>query len=404
MAANKKNQQRVKLTVAAPVYGKGGRPAAIVRYAAGRIKNIGINLLLFALIVAGTYIEMDHHRYTHISIVESKLRDGEDSDQYRAFKNGVIRYNKDGVAYLLNGTHEQWIQAAQMKTPAVDVCGNAFAVYDVGGNSIYVFESSGLKGEIKTAMPVEKVSVSGQGIVAALLKDQESPVLIVYDAVGNVLAKQQINAQTEGYPTAMRISADGYRLVVSYAGLSEGSIQTETRLYSFLKQETKGNNSETNEPQLRFRSDGLIGDIVLFENGNMALVSENGFYLFKRGELDRDPMHISFDTSINSLCYDDKRIGFLMRDMESEGGRICLYDAQGKVIFSKPCKEVYDRVELIRDRLILKGETEAAIVSDQGEYKFEGDLKDSIITIVPGRWMNQYGWFNKSGYRSFRLK
>lgn len=52
----------------------------------------------------------------------------------------------------------------------MDVNEDVFAIADVGGNTIMIFQKSGLKGEIETTLPIEKISVSNQGIVSAILK------------------------------------------------------------------------------------------------------------------------------------------------------------------------------------------------------------------------------------------
>lgn len=401
--AEKNRKKRNTALAAVPDTGKGGRPVRWLLYVARRIKNAGINLLLFALALTATYISVDHHEYKNFAVYASQLKEGEDSNQYCAFKDGVIRYNKDGVSYMTGGTHEQWIQATQMKAPAISIRGNAFAVYDVGGNAILVFESAGKKGEIKTPMPIEKLSVSGQGIVAVLLKDQSDPVLMVYDAVGNVLARQQINGLTQGYPTALALSADGRILAVSYANVTGGRLFSDTRVYSFSDHATQTKAAQS-EPQMKFSSDGLTGDINIFSNGNIAVVGTDGYDLFRQGELEKEPRHIAFDTSIVSLCYDDDKIGVLTRDASSGNSMVTLYDTNGKEIFSRQFAGDYERLELIKDQLILKGETQAVILSEQGLVKYEGDLKDSIITIVPQRRLNHYGWYNKKGYRGIRLR
>lgn len=63
-----------------------------------------------------------------------------------------------------------WIQPTQIKTPMIEIKENAFAVADRGGNSIMVFTKEGLKGEIETTLPIEKIAISDQGIVSAILK------------------------------------------------------------------------------------------------------------------------------------------------------------------------------------------------------------------------------------------
>ena len=71
--------------------------------------------------------------------------------------DGIIRYSRDGVVFLDRKNEEQWIQPVQLQNPIIEVRDDAFAVADSGGNSIYVFTEDGLKGEIETTLPIEKI-------------------------------------------------------------------------------------------------------------------------------------------------------------------------------------------------------------------------------------------------------
>ena len=91
------------------------------------------------------------------------------------FANGIVRYNRDGVVFLNKKNEEKWIQSTQLKNPIIEVKEKAFAVGDIGGNSILVFSEEGLKGEIETSLPIENMAISDQGIVTVLLKNETAP-------------------------------------------------------------------------------------------------------------------------------------------------------------------------------------------------------------------------------------
>lgn len=61
--------------------------------------------------------------------------------------------------------------------PFLDVNEKSAAIADKGGNDIIVFQEDGLKGEIHTTLPIEKINVSEQGIVGAILKMTHQPKL-----------------------------------------------------------------------------------------------------------------------------------------------------------------------------------------------------------------------------------
>ena len=93
-----------------------------------------------------------------------------DNSNYREYAGGVLKYSRDGIVYLDKKGQEIWNQPCQMKNPIVEVCKGTAAVGDQSGTSILVFQKDGLKGEIKTTSPIQKLVVSEQGIVGVVLK------------------------------------------------------------------------------------------------------------------------------------------------------------------------------------------------------------------------------------------
>lgn len=160
-------------------------------------------LILAVLAICGTYLLLDNKTYGTAREAASYTKEISDTSNYVQFAKGIIRYNRNGVVYLNKKNEEVWIQPTQIKTPMIEVKENAFAVADRGGNSIMVFTKDGLKGEIETTLPIEKIAISDQGIVSAILKNENSPQIISYDAAGNILVEQQITLGTTGYPVPL---------------------------------------------------------------------------------------------------------------------------------------------------------------------------------------------------------
>ena len=130
-------------------------------------------------------------------------------NSYEEFAEGVLKFSRDGIAYLDDSGQEQWNLPYQIKNPFLDVNSESAAVADKGGNNIMVFQKDGLKGEIKTTLPIEKIAVSEQGIVAAVLKNESTPQIICYDIAGNVLVEHKSSMVGIGYPVDIAISPDG---------------------------------------------------------------------------------------------------------------------------------------------------------------------------------------------------
>ena len=140
-----------------------------------RRNTILIAVAIFIVAVAGVYFFLKYQTYSSMQVIDTYESKSTDNAEYQQCMEGVLRYSKDGVALLTKKGEEIWNQPCQMKNPIVETCGESIVVGDKGGTSIFVFERKGLKGEMQTTRPIEKLTVSSQGIVGAILKDEEVP-------------------------------------------------------------------------------------------------------------------------------------------------------------------------------------------------------------------------------------
>ena len=183
-----------------------------------------------AIAAAALFLLVNLQTYTKARVSDTyKIRGVSDSN-YEEFAGGVLKYSRDGVSYLNRKGEEQWNQPCQIKNPFVDVNEVSAVVADKGGNDIMIFQREGLKGEIKTTLPIEKISVSEQGIVSVIVKNEFDPSIICYDAAGNVLVELQASFEGEGYPVDVAISGDGEVMQVVYLCMKDTVAVSYTHL------------------------------------------------------------------------------------------------------------------------------------------------------------------------------
>ena len=150
-------------------------------------KKIRIRILIvFILIMAasvGIYLFIHLQTYTNVRVANTYPEAGSTDSNYKEFSEGVLRYSRDGMAYLSQQGEEKWNQAYQIKTPTVVAGDDCAIIFDKGGNDVVIFQKDGVKGEIHTTLPIEKATVSSQGIVCAVLKDShpKSSVMILQE-------------------------------------------------------------------------------------------------------------------------------------------------------------------------------------------------------------------------------
>ena len=69
-------------------------------------------------------------------------------------------------------------------------------------------DEKGAKGEIHTNYPIEKIAVAENGIVSTILNNENSPMVVCYDATGNVLVEHRASTYRNRIPDWNRTFAE----------------------------------------------------------------------------------------------------------------------------------------------------------------------------------------------------
>ena len=178
--------------------------------------KLKFGLVLLAAAAVGVYLLVNLQTYSQVRITEVYENEGAANNNYREFEGGILKYSRDGISYLNQNGKEQWNHSYQIKSPFIELEQETGVIADKGGNDIFVIQKDGIKGEIHTAMPIEKISVSKQGIVCAVLKNDSSAEVICYDIKGNVLVEHKTSPAGTGYPLDVSLSQDGEVMQVLY--------------------------------------------------------------------------------------------------------------------------------------------------------------------------------------------
>jgi hypothetical protein len=360
---------------------------AVKQHKKSRIKRGAIVVLLVAMIAAGTFLLVKNHSYTSINKAASYTNETADNNKYIQFKDGIVRYSRDGIVFLNRKNEEQWIQSCQMKNPIIDVNKDVFAVADNGGNSILVFTEEGLKGEMETTLPIEKISVSGQGIISVILKNESSPMIVSYDATGNILVEQHVTVNSSGYPLALDMSEDGSILAVSYLSMKDGKIKSKVAYYNFGD---TGKTKTDNEVGIEEYDGMIIPELFFMDENTSVVVGDSAFIIYSGKEKPRKLKEIDIDQEIKSVFHTEKYIGFVLLNKEKSGYEARLYDKSGKQIMNKDFSGEYSNIKMIGDEIIMFDGSRCCIITKNGIQRFSGDLKTNALEVIPTWGINRY--------------
>lgn len=352
-----------------------------------KIRRLLVPAVLILLAVCGTYLLLKNQTYTQARTAREYPADISDTSSYARFEDGIVRYNRDGVAFLNKKNEEQWIQPAQIQNPIIVVKEKAFAVADNGGNNIMVFTEEGLKGEIETTLPIEKITVSDQGIVSAVLKDESSPKIISYDATGNILVEQKTTAGTTGYPVALEVSDDGRMLAASYLYTEGAVIKSRVVFYNFGE---TGQGKTDNIVSSYEYDDTVAAEIFFMGEDRSIVVGDNSFIIYKGKEEPQKEKEITVGQEIQSVFHSDQYIGFVLLNRDKSGYELRLYNRLGEQILNRDIPAKYDNVKIDGDEVIMFDGTKYCIVTATGIIKFNGDIKINALEMFRASGLNRY--------------
>lgn len=359
----------------------------VLKFRLTKIRRVLVPLVLIFLAVCGTFLLLDNQTYTRVRIASEYPGDRTGSSGYAQFADGIVRYNRDGVVFLNRKNEEQWIQSAQIQNPIISVRDKAFAVADNGGNTILVFTEEGLKGEIETTLPIEKITVSDQGIVTAILRNESSPKIISYDAVGNILVEQQVIMGTTGYPVAIEMSDDGNILAAGYLYMDSAVVKSKVIYYNFGEtgQEKKDNIVASDD-----YDNTVMAEIFFMGDDRSVVVGDDRFVIYRGKDVPEKEKEIELDQEIQSVFHSDQYIGFILLNQDKSGYELRLYNRLGEQVISRDISGTYSNVKIDGDEVIMYDGSRCCIITSAGIKKFEGEISVDALEIFKAPGINRY--------------
>ena len=349
-----------------------------------------IVVLLLAAVILIAYFYMDYQRktYSNYSIIEWNELSGMENSNSVSFGGNILRYNKDGVAYVDYTNAQIWNQPYEMGSPMLDVSDQVAAVADKGGNKIYLFDEKGLTGEIDTVLPIQKIAVSDADTVAVLLKDGSVSRVNYYNKSGEVISEMKIGMDNMGYPMAMDVSPDGKMFMLSFLSVSGGSLDTVISYYNF------GNVGQEYKDRLvksKTYEDSVFPEVEFLDDSTSVAYGDTMACIYKGSQIPEESATITFAQEIQSVFSDATHLGFILsNDKEGTPYLAEVYNLSGKKIFSEDVSLAYTQVKLDREKVILFNDTEFSVYSLSGIHKFEGEYESTIKDVISTNKQSRY--------------
>lgn len=364
-----------------------------------RMQNV-LTVFLLLSILLSTYLLVEIQTYDNMHTMQEYGDAGTDNSNYAKYSDGILKYSRDGAAYLDKKGEEQWNQSYQLQNPFINTNGDALVIGNLGGNDLYVFDEKGLLGEIHTNYPIEDAVIAKNGIVSVLLKNGMTPQIICYDATGNILIEHLASLTGIGYPIGMALSPEGTMLQVSYYCVNDGVEATRIVYYNFKDGDTE---KESYQVTSDIYKNAVIPVSFFVNNRKSVMVGDSGFMIYEGKETPELAKSVELDKEIQSVFYDEEYLGFVLKNAGEEKAELRLYDMSGEMKMSKTFTGEYNNISIADGNVLMFDGGKCAIFSSWGVQKFEGEVEMNIKEVLPLTGINTYLLISNDGMEEIRL-
>lgn len=339
----------------------------------------GIVIAVVVCAVAGFYLYNRLHTFRDYVISRSIENTMTSGTQYESVGKYLYRYNSDGVSCVSRSNEVQWSVTYSMQAPIVDVCGTTMAIAEQQGTQVYVVNEDGLAGNFETLLPILKVRVSKQGVVAVVLQDDDVTWVNLYDADGDAIASNKTTISDSGYPLDVDLSPNGEKMAVSYLEISQGVMTSDIVFYNFGSGGNSANDYVVSSESL---AGSVVPEVYFIDNSNAVAIADDGFVVFKGANALEKAVECWFDDEIISCFHEDDCVGFLFN--ASDGGntfRMELYNYKGKQTASAGVDASFDEIKMENGQILMYTSSACSVYTEEGRLRFSSSYEKEIVDI-----------------------
>lgn len=331
---------------------------------------------LAAVVVMAFFLYNKLYTFTDYVIAESIDNTAAAGSKYVSVGKNLYRYNSDGVSCVTRDNEMLWSITYNMQAPIVDLCGETMVIAEQQGSQIYVVNQNGLVGSFESVLPILKVRVSEQGVVAAVLQEDDVTWVNLYKADGTAIANDKTTVGESGYPLDIDLSPNGEKLAVSYLGVSKGNMNSNVVFYHFG---AAGQSEKDNVVSSTSFAGLVVPEIYFNSNSEAVAVKDNGFVVFEGKDAPKQVVEVNFEEEIVSAFHDENRIGFLFNS-EEEGYRyrMELYTYQGRKKTTRQISADFDKIKIENEQILMYGDKNCDIFTLSGQKRFSSAYEKDI--------------------------
>ena len=360
-------------------------------------------IVLVLVCVIGVEIIYALRSFETYEIREALERKSGSATQYTAFQTSLLEYSNDGISCIGRDNEVMWNQSFEMISPQVEICNDYIAVYDAGGTEIFVMTESGLKKEIETTSPIQKVCIAKQGTIAVLMKEDAKSQIKLFDVKGTELANGIFYDKKGGLPIDIALSHDATKLAVDMIDISGGKVCTTVSFYNF---DTVGQ-SEIDNMVGEYTFEGIVvPEIDYVSDSKMIALGTGKFVVFDGAQKPEVAKEIIIEEEILSYFHNDTYVGIVYDNVEEE--KYChvkVMDFRGRTVMENDISIVYDEIEFLsNNEICVRSASECELFTTHSIKKFSYTFDKELYKILSSNNGEIYTFIFKDTIEEVKLK
>lgn len=362
--------------------------------------RIALAVIVAVAVAALLMVQYKNHVYTDYDIVSTVSREKAAGAKDVRLQNAILTYSKDG-AHCTNTKGEIiWNQTYEIQDVQLEVCGNVAAIGNYNGRNIYIADSSALKDEINTAMPLRDLAVAADGTVTAVLADTDVTWIYTYTADG--VYEGMTHMDDSGYPGAVSLSPNGDLLAVAYVYLDSGMLKTNVVFYNFG---LVGSNYSDYLVGVFSYPDLLVPTVHFMNDDTAFAVGDSRLMIYKGSQKPTVEKEYLFEEEIQSVFYGDSYLGLVFSsELADKRYRLDIYSESAEKIDSYYFDMEYNEIFFEEKNFVIYNETECVIRTYDGVEKFNGTFRKATNLMLPAGGPYRYALVTDTSIDTIQLK
>lgn len=354
-----------------------------------RISKNGKKVIAVAAVVAAVclvFLFVEKRSYHSYKVLNTSEQEDVVSTQYVEMDGDILRYSPDGVSVVDGSMNTVWNETYTMQNPIADVNGSKAVIADSEGTSLYICDKKGITGTVTTSYSIVKVRVAPNGMVAAILDNDENTWINFYNPDGSLVAENLTKIDDPGYPLDVAVSDNGV-MMVTFQYVDGNKTTSYVAFYNYGD---VGQNEADRIVSGYTYENVVIPQVECISANQYIALRDDGFSTYQGSQIPKESKTINVKQEIVSTFFSDDRIGLVFKNNNKDDlYTMEVYNMSGQLKFRKNFNVSYTTIKMSGDNIIMYNSSQICVMNSRGVQKYMGSVDGTIRDFFKIGW-NKY--------------